>query len=77
LIAEGFSGLDIEKKTRIKRSAQSYIKKKAFERGFRPDQDPQILDYYVVDGPRSSRPKEITVETEQYLLNSVRANQAG
>jgi transposase len=53
------------------------MKKKAFERGFRPDQDPRILDYYVVDGPRSGRPKEITVETEQCLLNSVRANRAG
>jgi hypothetical protein len=53
------------------------MKKKAFERGFRPDQDPRILDYYVVDGPRSSRLKEITVEIEQCLLNSVRANQAG
>jgi Transposase len=53
------------------------MKKKAFERGFRPDQDPRILDYYVVDGPRSGRPKEITIETEQCLLNSVRANRAG
>jgi transposase len=31
----------------------------------------------VVDGPRSGRPKEITIETEQCLLNSVRANRAG
>jgi hypothetical protein len=63
LIAEGFSGRDIEKKTGVKPSAQSYIKKKAFERGFRPDQDPRILDHYVVDGPRSGRPKKITIET--------------
>jgi hypothetical protein len=37
LIAEGFSGPEIERKIRIKRTAQSYIKKKAFKRGFQPD----------------------------------------
>jgi hypothetical protein len=53
------------------------MKKKAFERGFRLDQDPRILDYYVIDGPRSGRPKKILIEKEQDLLNSVRANRAG
>jgi transposase len=77
LLAEGFSGRDIEKKTGIKPSAQTYMKKKAFDRGFRPDQDPRILDYYVIDGVHSGRPKEITVKTEQRLLNSVRADRAG
>jgi len=77
LIAEGFSLSEIERKIGIKRATQSYMKKKAFERGFRPDQDPRILDYYVIDGPRSGRPKEITVEKEQDLLNSVRASRAG
>ena len=47
------------------------MKKKAFDRGFRPDQDPHILDRYVKDGARSGRLKEITLKTEQRLLNSV------
>jgi hypothetical protein len=52
------------------------MKKKAFERGFQPDQDPWILDYYMVDGPRSGRLKQIPTSIEQRLLNNVRANQA-
>jgi len=77
LLAEGFSGLDIQKKTGIKPSAQTYMKKKAFNRGFRPDQDPRILDHYVVDGVRPGRPKVITLETEQRLLESVRVDRSG
>ena len=76
LQAEGFSKTDIEKKTGIKRSAQTYMRQKAFERGFRPDQDPRILDKYVEDGARSGRPKEVTPEIEQTLLESVRTDRA-
>ena len=77
LQAEGFSRCDIEKKTGVKPSAQTFMKQKAFDRGFRPDQDPRILDIYVEDGARSGRPKEITPEIEQALLDSVRADRAG
>jgi transposase len=77
LTVEGFLGRDIERKTGIKPSTQTYIKKKAFKRGFRPDQDPQILDFYVQDGARSGRPKEVTTEIEHAVLESVRANRAG
>jgi hypothetical protein len=38
--------------------------KKTFDRGFRPDIDPRILDSYVEDGRRTGRPKEI------YLIES-------
>lgn len=77
LQAEGFSRRDIEKKTGIKPSAQTYMRQKAFERGFRPDQDPRILNIYVEDGARSGRPKEITPEIEQAPLESVRADRSG
>jgi transposase len=77
LLAEGFSGRDIKKKTGVKPSAQSYIKKRAYDRGFRPEQDPRILDYYVQDGARSGRPKEITLTTEQRLLKSVKLDRSG
>ena len=36
LLAEGFSGRDIEKRTGVKPSIKSYIKKRAYDRGFRP-----------------------------------------
>ena len=47
LIIEGFSGADIKAKTGVSRSAQSYIKKRAYTRGFRPKQDSRILEHYV------------------------------
>jgi hypothetical protein len=71
LLVEGYLGREIKRRTGIKPLAQSYIKKKAFNCGFRPDQDPRILNYYVKDRARSGRPKEITLKTEQRLLNSV------
>jgi transposase len=77
LLVEGYSGREIERRTGIKPSAQTYMKKKAFDRGFRPDQDPRILDCYVEDGARSGRPKEITLETEQRLLDNVRVDRSG
>lgn len=77
LQAEGFSWRDIEAKTGVKQPAQSYIKKRAYERGFRPEQDPRIVEHYVEDGARSGRPKEITVETEQRLLAIKNADAAG
>ena len=39
--------------------------------------DPRIYDYYVEDGKSTGRPKEISVATEEQLLQSVRADQAG
>lgn len=77
LQVEGFSWQDIERKTGVKQSQQSYIKKKAFNRGFRPDVDPRILDHYVEDGKSTGRPKEISVGTEERLLQIVRADRAG
>jgi transposase len=77
LLAEGFSGREVEKRTDVKPSAQSHIKKRARDRGFRPEEDPRILNYYVEDGERSGRPKEITLEIEQRLLDSNKADRAG
>jgi hypothetical protein len=37
LLVEGYSGREIKRRTRIKPLAQSYIKKKAFNRGFYPN----------------------------------------
>jgi hypothetical protein len=76
LQVEGFSWKDIEAKTGVKQPAQSAIKKRAFQRGFRPEQDPRILEYYVEDGARSGRPKEITSEIEQRLLDSNSADRS-
>jgi hypothetical protein len=62
--------------TGVKKSTQSRIKKRAFERGFLPEQDPRILGYYVEDGARSGRQKETSLTNEQALLESVRADRS-
>lgn len=45
LLVEGFPGREIERRTGVTPSSQSRIKKKGFERGFRPEQDPRILEH--------------------------------
>jgi hypothetical protein len=60
LITEGFSSAEIERKTHVKERTQRNIRKKAFERGFRPEIDPRILEHHVINGERPGRPKEIS-----------------
>ena len=57
LRTEGFSSKDIEKKSGVRQQSQSNIWGKALEHGFRPAEDPRILEHYVEDGQRSGRPK--------------------
>jgi hypothetical protein len=57
--------------------AQRYLRKKAHNRGFRPDIDPRVLEHYVVDGARLGRPKEISEEIEAALLANVRSSRSG
>ncbi|KAF7509538.1 hypothetical protein GJ744_007938 [Endocarpon pusillum] len=71
LHVEGLSWQAIEQKTGVKQTAQSYIRKKAKQREFRPEIDPQVLDKYVIDSKPSGRPKEISEDTEQQLLANV------
>ena len=58
------------------RSAQ-YIFQKAKKRGYDPLENPRILQHHVEDGNRSGRPKEITEEIEQNLVDLVTADRAG
>jgi len=71
LITEGFSVAEIEKKTGVSERSQWAIRKKAYDRGFRPEEDPRILESYVI-GVKSGRPKEISKDTEEALLAAVR-----
>lgn len=68
LLAEGISHSVIERKTGVKPAAQSYIKKRAFKRGFRPEVDPCIRDHHVQDGARTGRPKRKSLPAEQQLI---------
>jgi hypothetical protein len=63
-MTEGFSPVHIEQRTGVKERSQRNIRKKAFERGFRPNEDPRILESYVVDSDRPGRPKKVATEEE-------------
>ena len=65
LISECFRWQDVKKRTGMTQQSQSNLKKKAFERGYRPEEDPRILRAYVEDAPRSGRPPVITEELKR------------
>jgi transcriptional regulator of met regulon len=77
LQTEGHPWHYIEKKTGITQTTQSHIKRRAYERGFRPNEDPRILDHYILDGKRSDRPKTIPSTAEIKLLENVKADRVG
>jgi hypothetical protein len=76
LLTEGYSVVDIEKKTGVSERSQRAIRKKAYDRGFRPEEDPRILESYVIDGVKSGRPKEILKDKEEALLTAVRSDRS-
>jgi hypothetical protein len=77
LITEGLWPAKIEKKTGVKPRTQRAIKKKAYDRGYNPDEDPRILELYVVDDVRPGRPLVISEDQKEKLLSMVRVNRAG
>lgn len=77
LLAEGFSTAAVFAKTGMPERSAQRLKKKAYERGFRPEEDPRILEAYVEDGKKSGRPKTITEAVEQRLLANVREDRSG
>jgi hypothetical protein len=60
LMTEGLWPADIERKTGVKPRSQRAIKKKAQDRGYNPDEDPRILESYVVNNIRSGRLRAIS-----------------
>ena len=77
LLVEGFKADYIEQKTDVSERSQRNIRKRAYDRGFNPEQDPRILESYVSDVARSGRPKDISEEIEKVILSSVRSNRSG
>jgi transposase len=77
LWAEGYSGRDIQMKCGVTVSGQQYIKRKAKNRGFDPTQNPRILDEYVTDGIRSGRPKHISEQIEDEMIENIEKDRAG
>jgi transposase len=77
LISSGFTTKHASKVTGIPEQTIRRVKQTALQRGFEPERDPRILEAYVVDAPRSGRPKTISEAIEQKLLANVRADRNG
>jgi len=77
LLSEGFSIKQVESKLRIPARTVRNIRQKAHDRGYRPEEDPRILEHHVEDGLHPGRPKEIDSSVEIRLLDSVRKDRNG
>jgi transposase len=77
LMTEGGWPAEIEKKTGVKPRTQRAIKKKAEDRGYNPNEDPRILESYMIDDVRSGRPRVISEDQREALFSMVRVNRAG
>jgi hypothetical protein len=63
--------------TGISERSLTRLRESAIKRGFNPDHDSRILAEYVEDAPRSGRPKQISAEQEQLVLDLVTRDIAG
>jgi transposase len=77
LLSSGFSSKYASDQTGIPVRTINRINVEARKRGYEPEKDPRILEAYVIDAPRSGRPKTVTEAVEQSLLANVRADRNG
>ena len=77
LATEGYSVTEIERKTGVSERSQRAIRKKAYDRGFRSEEDPRILESYIINSVRSGRPKEILKDIKKALLTAVQKDRLG
>ena len=77
LLSLGFDAKFVQDQCGVPARTQKNIWKKAQSRGFDPTVDKRILDWYVQDGSRSGRPKEISAQVEANLIANVQACRAG
>lgn len=77
LLSEGFTTAVVQQRTGIPPLTARRIRKTAALRGYRPAEDPRLLEAYVVDAVRSGRPKTITEPVKRKPLADVRENRSG
>jgi len=77
LLSLGFSPKQVEQAIRIPARTCRRILEKAQQRGYRPREDPRILDYYVEDGHRSGRPRKDEQHCERTSPSNVPAETSG
>ena len=76
LLGEGCTEKYVAARTGVNSRTVNRIWKKAQELGFDPKQDSRILDSYVLDKPRSGRPKGIASEKEHHSVDFVSRDRA-
>lgn len=73
---EGFLNSAIQQRTGIPARTANRIMETARKRGYVPEEDPRILNEYVIDRRRSGRLKTVTEEVKKRLLVNVRKDRA-
>lgn len=66
----GISFDKIKEMTGMSKTAVTSLKKKALARGLNPAESSRIEPHHVEDAPRSGRPKRITDEIEQRIMEN-------
>ena len=77
LIEAGIASKIMTAITEISRQTIKRLQNQARTRGYNPESSKQLLLSYVVDAPRSGRPRIATPELEQAVLDAVRKDRDG
>jgi hypothetical protein len=77
LLTEGISLAKVSEITRISKRGLQHLKRKALLREYDSNSDPRIRKEYVKDAKRTGRSKEISQDTEQFIIQSVTADRFG
>jgi transposase len=72
LLTTGHTYEQTEKITGIPKPTLRHLKRRAYQRGYNPAEDARLREEFVIDGDRSGRPKEITEEKKQEVIENVR-----
>ena len=71
LVEHGIAAKIVQEVTGVSTSSISALKIKARQRGYDPTVSRVLKVEYIEDAPRSGRPKKVTSEVEQAILNNV------
>ena len=77
LLSLGYSVQQVEAAIKIPQKTCRRIFEKVKQRGYCSAEDPEILEYYVENGVRSGRPKEINKAVESQLLDLITEDRNG
>ena len=65
---------EIVEKIGLNKSTIGRIEKRAKEWGYTPETNPTIIMAYIEDVPRSGRPKKVTAEVKEKIIEAISKN---